>query len=227
MPEFLAYLNKYVAKCLNVEHGRFENLFAANEKPSLVTLVEAADIVAKAGYTLANPVLAGLVRSPEEWPGVLLMPSTDGLPEIDVERPEGFFRTEGPMPERATLKLTVPEAFADERISFLSALKENVEARVSGKQAEMKKKKCKFMGRRNVLRQNPSSRPQSREPRRQLNPRVAAKSKWARIEALKRLKKFLAEYRQAWCAWVAGDQDAEFPKGTYALARIATVKICT
>jgi hypothetical protein len=39
MPAFLAYLNKYIAKCANVEHGRFENLFAANESP--VTMVSA------------------------------------------------------------------------------------------------------------------------------------------------------------------------------------------
>jgi putative transposase len=227
MPAFLAYLNKYIAKCANVEHGRFENLFAANEKTSLVTLAEAGDIISKAGYTLANPVLAELVCSPEQWPGILLMPSSDGLPEIDVQRPKGFFRSNGPMPERATLKLETPEAFSNDEDFYLSALTANVTERVSEKQAEMKEKKRKFMGPRKVLRQKPSSSPRSREPRFRMNPRVAAKNKWARIEALARAKKFLEDYRKAWRAWIAGNGNVEFPQGTYALARIATVKICT
>jgi putative transposase len=227
MPKFLAYLNMYIAKCLNVEHGRFENLFAANEKTSLVTLAEAGDIISKAGYALANPVLAELVCCPEEWPGILLMPSSDGLPEIDVERPKGFFRPNGPMPERATLKLEIPEAFSSDEDFYLSSLTTNVTERVSEKQAEMKRKKRKFMGAKKVLRQNPSSSPRSREPRFQMNPRVAAKNKWARIEALARVKKFLKDYRKAWRAWIGGDEDIAFPKGTYALARLASVKIST
>jgi putative transposase len=227
MPAFLAYLNKYIAKCANVEHSRFENLFAANEKTSLVTLAEAGDIISKAGYTLANPVLAELVCNPEKWPGVLLMPSSDGLPEIDVQRPVGFFRPNGPMPERATLKLEIPEAFSNDEDFYLSALTTNVSERVSEKQAEMKRTKRKFMGAQKILRQKPSGSPRSREPRFQMNPRVAAKNKWARIEALARVKKFIEDYRKAWRAWIAGDEDVEFPKGTYALARLATVKICT
>jgi putative transposase len=227
MPEFLAYLNKYIAKCLNAEHGRFENLFAANEKTSLVELAEAGDIISKAAYALANPVLAELVSSPEKWPGVLLMPSQGASSEISVDRPEGYFRPNGPTPEKAILKLTVPDAFSDDEDFFLSALSTEVAERVLAKTVEMRTKKRKFMGARKVLRQNPSSSPHSRERRFRLNPRVAAKNKWARIEALQRLKKFVEDYRRAWCAWMGGDEDVEFPKGTYALARIATVRICT
>jgi|GEM_PF-5089335 hypothetical protein len=41
------------------------------------------------------------------------MPSSDGLPEIDVQRPKGSFRPNGPMTERAILKLEVPEPFSN------------------------------------------------------------------------------------------------------------------
>ena len=60
-----------------------------------------------------SAVLAELDCSPEKWPGVLLMPSSDGLPEIDVQRPKGSFRPNGPMTERAILKLEVPEPFSN------------------------------------------------------------------------------------------------------------------
>jgi hypothetical protein len=48
-----------------------------------------------------------------------------------------------------------------------------------------------------------------------LNPRVAARDKWKRIEALGRLVEFLRSYRSAWAAWRAGETEVTFPYGTY------------
>jgi putative transposase len=48
-----------------------------------------------------------------------------------------------------------------------------------------------------------------------LNPRVGARDKWKRIEALGRLREFLRDYRAAWSSWCAGGADAVFPVGTY------------
>jgi putative transposase len=227
IPAFLAYLNKYIAKCANAEHGRWENLFAANEKPSLVRLAEAYDMVSKSGYAVANPVLSELVNSPEKWPGVLLLPTDSDELDIDVARPEGFFRPNGPMPERAQLKLTAPETFSNDTEGFISALTDDVTRRVSEKVGSMKDARRKFMGARKVLRQRPTDCPRTREPRRKLSPRVAAKNKWARIEMLKRLDGFVDNYRKAWARWMAGDTHAEFPKGTYALARNQNVRVRT
>jgi putative transposase len=51
--------------------------------------------------------------------------------------------------------------------------------------------------------------------RRGLNPRVAARDKWKRIEALTRLAGFLAEYRKAWRASRERRTGVLFPAGTY------------
>jgi putative transposase len=72
-------------------------------------------------------------------------------------------------------------------------------------------------------RQRHTDTPTSREPRRNLKPRVAAKSKWRRIEALQRLKEFVADYRAAWLEWKQGFRDVVFPAGTYAMVRNANV----
>ncbi len=48
-------------------------------------------------------------------------------------------------------------------------------------------------------------------------------NKWRRIEALQRLKAFLADYRKAWQQWKQGITDVVFPAGTYTLARNAAV----
>jgi putative transposase len=63
------------------------------------------------------------------------------------------------------------------------------------------------------------------EPRRGLNPRVACRDKWKRIEALGRLVEFLREYQRALKAWRAGAPGVIFPEGTY-LARVTHGVTC-
>ncbi|MFH1131734.1 MAG: hypothetical protein V1754_10385, partial [Pseudomonadota bacterium] len=75
----------------------------------------------------------------------------------------------------------------------------------------------RFMGLHRIRRQILGSTPRSSEPRRKLSPRIAAFNKWARIEALQRLKSFIEAYREAWNLWVQGVYDVVFPPGTYAL----------
>jgi hypothetical protein len=82
----------------------------------------------------------------------------------------------------------------------------------------------RVMGRGQVLRQRPTDRPSSHEPRRQPSPRLASLNKWARIEAIQRSKAFLAAYRAARDLWLTG-LGAIFPSGTYWLRRFAAVPI--
>jgi len=74
-----------------------------------------------------------------------------------------------------------------------------------------------FLGASRVLAQLPTARPRPKEPRRGLNPRVAARDKWKCIEALGRLVEFLSAYRAAWEARRAGRTRVTFPAGTYLL----------
>ncbi len=71
---------------------------------------------------------------------------------------------------------------------------------------------------------DPKDYPKSREPRRELNPRVAARSKWRRIEAIQRNNEFIAEYNKARGQWKDGDREVVFPLGTYALRIHANVR---
>ena len=47
--------------------------------------------------------------------------------------------------------------------------------------------------------------------------REAAKSKWRRIEALRRVKSLVGEHAAALRTWSAGDRMIVFPAGTYAM----------
>jgi hypothetical protein len=128
-------------------------------------------------------------------------------------RPKGFFREKGDMPASAELELTPPPGFSTEEFQRLvtAALREAEAAalREFGPRG--------FLGRRGILAQSPSARPAPGEPRRGLSPRIAARDKSKRIEALSYLVEFLRAYRAAWRERRAGVLDVVFPAGTYQL----------
>jgi len=93
--------------------------------------------------------------------------------------------------------------------------------------AERLRSGARVLGRKAVLAQRWRDRPATREPRRQLDPRVAARSKWSRIEALMRNRDFRALYAAAREAFVAGVRDVVFPAGTYWLRRFVQAACAT
>jgi putative transposase len=222
LPEFLAYVHKYVAKAVNASLGRWENLWAS-EPPSAVRLLDAEDVLEKTRYLVCNPVAAGLVKRAKRWPGLLRYLPRHSTTAV---RPEVFFRTDGPLPKTTALELTLPPALADlgeaeveQRLTTLVCATEDDTAR------ELAEANRSFVGEEAVLAQAPSDAPTTREPRRGLRPQVAGQSKWHRIEALQRLKAFVAAYRDAWVRWRAGARSVEFPAGTYAL-RVHAGVVC-
>ena len=222
LPEFLAYLHKYVAKAVNASLGRWENLWAS-EPPSAVRLLGPEDVLDKTRYLICNPVAAGLVKHAKRWPGLLCY-----LPRHSstIVRPQVFFREDGPMPKTAQLRLTLAPALkrlgAAEVERQLTTLVRGSEDQVAQERAESQQT---FLGEQAVLAQTPTDSPLTREPRRQLSPQVAGHSKWHRIEALQRLKAFVAAYRAAWVRWRTGMRSVVFPAGTYAL-RVHAGVVC-
>ena len=149
--------------------------------------------------------------------GVVSPPKDMGRRHV-YKRPEGFFRTDGPVPARAELRLEPLPGFATKGREAYVAMLAKAVADQEEKFAEQRRAKGKgVLGRREVCRQSPNDCPQSHEPRRKLSPRVATRSRWARMEALQRLESFLTAYREAWFAWCQGAKEVLFPYGTYAL----------
>lgn len=218
LPAFLQFLDGLLGRAINALYGRWGYFW---ESPSFsgVALTSPEDVVDKAAYTLANPVAAGLVRSGRRWPGLWSGPQAVGAGPRLVERPRHFFDPDGTMPESVPLELTTPPGFTAE------AFRDQLAAALAEREAEAAKRVCGFLGVARVLAQKASARPRSVEPRRGLNPRVAARDRWKRIEALGRLKSFLAEYQTALRAWRQGRRSVRFPEGTY-LMRVAHGAAC-
>ena len=210
LPVFVECLNKLVAKCLNARLGRWENLWAS-EQASYVRLLDAEAMIDKTAYTLCNPVEAALVNRGKDWPGLRF-----GRPgAYRVRRPDFFFREEGGMPESIVLELSPLPIGGLSRREVQTLVDERVAAREAAERKRIVAEGRTFLGAREVMRQDPFGSPTTREPRRELSPRVASRNKWLRIETLARCADFAREYRDALASWCAQKRDVLFPLGTY------------
>jgi putative transposase len=227
LPEFLERFHRLLARAQNAALGRKENLWSS-DKPSVVWLVSEEDAVQAIAYTIANPTAAGLVASPEEWPGVI----TREIGETtSVDMPAVFFDVNGRLPARielqthplnATLASRTPTPKL--RFRLLTAIQSLVEEA----HTSLATARLRFLGARRVLRQSTSATPSSIEPKRSSHAPASARDLRDRQRAFGMLKSFLRDYRLAWVAWREGARSVLFPAGTYALrvhARVACVPL--
>jgi REP element-mobilizing transposase RayT len=222
-PIFTEHFHGLLARCQNAHLGRFEN-FWSSEPTSVVHLVEPNDILDKMTYALTNPTAADLVDSVEEWPGVTTLPATLSGGHITATRPKHFFRDDGQMPEVVSLPIARPCSFENlGQEEWAILVTERVRAQEADHRQRRAAKGITVLGRAGVLRQDPFDCPSSHAPRFQMSPQVAAKNKWARIEALKRNRSFIARYRDAFLGHVAGLANIVFPFGTYWMRKFGKV----
>jgi REP element-mobilizing transposase RayT len=221
-PEFIEHLHKLLARSQNALRGRWENFWASGQT-SVVRLVDPEDVLARLVYVATNPVKDDLVERVHHWPGINGYRALITGKVLRATRPRHFFRGDGPLPEVVEASLCIPPELGDAD-AFLARLEEQVIA--FEQQAKQRRERAQRMvlGRRGVLRQSWRAAPTTLEPRRTLNPRVAARNMWSRIEALVGFKVFVRRYQAARAAWLDG-LPAEFPVGTYWLRRFANVPI--
>lgn len=220
--EFMEHLHKMLAKCMNALRGRNENFWSTDDA-SLVHLVDPIDVVEAVVYTLSNPVKDGLVDTVAHWPGLNTLKSMLTGTTLSARRPTHFFRENGVMPSEVTLQIAIPAELGDSS-AFCQLVEDGVSAVENRKREERAATGRRVIGRARVLRQSWRDCPSTDEPRGSLNPRVAARSKWHRIATLLGTKAFVAAYKAARLAWLAG-LDVVFPPGTYWLRRFANVRV--
>jgi hypothetical protein len=173
-------------------------------------------------YVATNPVKDRLVDRVHHWPGPNFFGALMAGRTMRATRPDHFFSEDGPMPESVELVLTLPPQLGD-RDTFLAELGRRVQA-VEEEADAITRGGGGYVGRSQILSQSWLDSPTSDEPRRDRRPRVACRSKWARIQTLQRNQLFIAEYRVARAALLAGTP-IPFPAGTYWLRRFANVPV--
>lgn len=222
--DFQRDCHQLIARCLNARHKDFESLWSSRQT-SRVTLRDPQTIIEKIAYTLANPATSFLVEDSSEWPGVRA--AWPAPPKV-VKRPSWFFRSEdkgGTWPAEATLRFVRPPGFDHltddelvERIRIATELEEETARR------ERVRRNIKCVGLTAIERQSRYDYPRSQRKHFGMRPRVAAKSKWARIETLQRNRLWDEQYAEAFAQYRAGASDVEFPFGTYKMRVVHGVR---
>ena len=214
LSEFTGWANEHIARALNCYLGRVENFFDSS-RGSYVRLFGSEDVLEKMVYTLSNPVAAGLVAKGSQWPGVRTRPDQIGE-TLEVERPDFYFRPDGPVPEKVDLELFVPPAFeADGVRSFRRRFTKAVEEKEAELRQRAREGGRRFKGARAVRQQSPFDSPSTPRAFGTLNPRVACRDKSRRERVLAELRAFWNAYELALAGWFAGKRNVIFPAGTY------------
>jgi hypothetical protein len=209
LPVFLHLLHMLIAKALNASQGQWENLWAP-EHTFVVGLAEVQDILCKIACVAAGPVNAGLVRHPDDWPGVILWrPNT----RVIATRPEVFFRSTAPA--EIELRIVQPASAHDEPQQWDEMVRAAVAEEVRRARASVEASGLPFLGRDRVLKASFLEKVKSYEQKRGIDPLLVAKDITKRRAFLIAQKLFRAAYRAALDAWRAGNRSAVFPFGTW------------
>ncbi len=220
--EFREHFHKMMAKSQNALRGRWENMWSS-EEPSVIEVLTREDLLDRLVYTATNPVNDGLVDRVHHWPGPRFVNALLSGKVMKAHRPKHFFDEKGTMPAEVELVLKLPHQ-VEGKAELLAELERRIAAVEEKYARERQQTGRRVLGRRCVLRQSWRDTPTSREPRRNLRPRVAARNKWLRIALLQRNQEWLIQYREALENLRCGIS-AEFPYGTYALKRVANVRV--
>jgi hypothetical protein len=128
--------------CIKRLHGWEEVVWEPNVPYSAVELSGPTEVLDKVAYVLLNPVSAGLVRSPERWPGALSTLGTLRRGTMAAKRPAVWFKDNAP--EEVSLALTVPRCFED-RVRYRAALEALLKSRLAEVRAELRRQGRGFL----------------------------------------------------------------------------------
>jgi REP element-mobilizing transposase RayT len=224
LPDFTRELHRMTAKAMNALQNQWECLWSA-EPAHYLELGDDDDVIRKVAYVVANPVAAGLVERPRDWPGVLLCAADEAFAER-VDRPKSYFAEFGEFPASIVLRITTPTGIRD----FAERLRSELARLLDAARADMRTRGVGFLGRRRVLGASFERKSNRLERRCGITPRVAAKSIFLRRAMLQAHLQFVVAYGAALARWRAGVRDVEFPIGTWLMrvvhgARVAVAAI--
>jgi REP element-mobilizing transposase RayT len=222
--EFQRDTHHFIARALNTQFGEVESIWAS-DGTSRVECEQPEDVVERIAYTMANPVEAGLVRHGSSWPGARRAWPAE---PVTIKKPPKFFRDAaqgGTWPAEVTLVMTRPPGYDelsdDELAGVIQSAIDEREQRFRDERDATGKD---FLGRRRVLEQKRHACARSPEARSRLNPTIACRNRWARVERLQSNKRWLNGYYSALARWRAGERDVEFPHGTYKMRVVHAVR---
>lgn len=224
LPFFLAYFHRLVAMGTKILRG-WEGSIWDSEQTSVVELLTRTAIVEKIAYVLANPVAAGAVRDPDEWPGAKTRVFDIGQAVLKTTRPKVYFAARN-WPTVVELPITLPPMIttADAktfRDDVANALAHEVAV------ARTTIDPTNILGAKHAAMISPETRSKTPEDTRKLNPTFAAGRGCGAVAAIatRAVTAFRTAYHAALARWRTGDRDVAFPAGTWWMRVFHSVSI--
>lgn len=232
LPRFLRERNRLLANAVKCLRHWPEEVFNG-QGTNYQELLDAGAAVKQIAYNITQAVDAGIVRRPEEWPGVHVVVNDIGKRVVRVKRPDVYFDPENPRwPEWIEIPIKMPPVLLEayETVELAQqAIDEEVERRISTAHAKAKAAGHIYPSKMKILRTKITARANSYE-------RFGARLAWfvaagnrqlARAAVVAR-RTFLAAYRRAFDAFRLGERTVEFPPGTWQMrvvygARVASL----
>jgi REP element-mobilizing transposase RayT len=214
LPFFLAYFHRLVAMGTKILRN-WEGSIWDSEQTSVVELLTRDAIVQKIAYVLANPVAAGAVFVPEEWPGAKTRVNDIGRTVLKATRPKVYFDATN-WPELAELPIELPPMIAEaEADVFREHVAKELAREVAIARATIAPENV--LGAKRAATLSPETRSKTVEPTRKRNPSFAAGQGHGDIAAMaaRAVTTFRAGYRAALKKWCASDRNVPFPEGTW------------
>lgn len=214
---FMELLDANLAKAVNVLRGGRRGIVFEPNRLGIVELKTVDAVVFEMAYTIVNPVAAGLVWSPEDWPGLSVQLEEIGVGELSGTMPSYYFCAKT-WPMHAARAVVLPACLLElGEATARRRLDAEVERQVGLARSEIKASRWKVLGPIGARAVSPLDRAKSEESFGALHPHFATGPGRVkeRIEAARELKTFRADYRAAWERYKAGERDVVFPCGTY------------
>ncbi|HVH44645.1 MAG TPA: hypothetical protein VM925_19965, partial [Labilithrix sp.] len=142
------------------------------------------------------PVADHLVDRISDWPGACSLGMLLSGATKTVKRPRGFFRSNGKMPDEVTLRIERPDGFEElSEVSWVAKLREALRLEEERAREERRASGRGVVGRKAVLRAEPTDSPKTVEPRRELRPHLACLNKTRRLREFAALVASKGEFR--------------------------------
>jgi len=220
-------MNQNIARYVNCSLGRFGAMWEGGARPNYCVLPEQGDIFDKIVYTLTNPVKAGIIPQHHLWPGAISNVDQIAKGSITTKRPNKFFAKtdDQSLLSRELILTPAPGQVRMSPQDYGRYLARRVEETEDAIAADREAKGLRWSGRKECLALNPFDAPTTPWKRFTRNPKVSSKHQESRNAWIARLKAFGVKYDWAKRAFRAGNRDAPFPQGTFAMRIYLAVPI--
>jgi len=213
MQHFVANLAKSVSVLRRLRRGVvFE--------PGALSIVECKTVdavVYELAYCIVNPVAAGLVWAPEDWPGLCVLVDDIGAATLRGVRPGFYFRART-WAQRAVLRITWPPCLLELGEEEARRLVANEVARqLAEARRDINASGWSVLGAVAAANASPFKRAKTWETFGSLHPTFATGPGRVveRIEAALEVREFRRAYRDCWKRYQAGETEIVWPHGTY------------